>query len=510
MHRRNHSSLRSWLIFIATAVALSVIGWVAWSVIVNHDVLPRGDSAHSNSTITIGLTDAPASLDIRSDADPAVERALLGNVYETLVTRDNANALQPGLAASWTVSEDGLSYTFTLHDGLRFSNGDELDSSDVVWSLQQTVEHQYQGADGLSNLGNVANPDPLTVTITLNHTDPTLLRTLSGRAGIVYDSQAEPSATSATGSGPFTVDRYDAGSTLTFTRNASYWGEEADAAAITLRYYDDANAMVTALRDGELDMALPEDKSAAAAVMDDPSLTVQTGSSNTKVILALNNDGDSVFSDVQARNAVQYAVDKESIASAQADSAGAIGGPLSPLEPGYEDLTGMHPYDPDTARSMIAYFAGGASYFGTIDFVVPQRYEALGSTVSEQLQAVGLDVAMEVVDEATLSQRIADGQYTIALTVTSGVNDAAVFGTSDNVFRYTSGSAQEAYSAALDATNDERWRTLLSEYAKTVANESPCDWLYTRNTTIMASSQISGYPTNMTDQYLPLAGIVKQ
>lgn len=508
-HKRNDdNSLRSWLVFVATAVALSVIVWLVWSVAAHRSVLPGISSAQSSASVSVGLTGAPDSLDIRTDAAPAVERALLGNVYETLVTRDDDNAIKPGLAKSWKVSDDGLTYTFTLNSGMRFSNGDALDSSDVVWSLQQIVQNKYQGVSALNALKSVTNPNATTVELTLSHTDPTLLRALSGRAGIAYDAQTNQDyATAALGSGPFTLSKYDKGSSIELTRNEQYWGDKSAAERVTLRYYDDEATMVKDLQDGKLDMALPTNTDTTNALVNNAKFTVKTGSSTAKVMLAFNNDGNSIFSDQQARQAIRYAVDTKSIAGSRSDSAGALGGPIGQLEPGYEDLTELFPFDQAKSVSMISYFATGAAYFGAINFVVPQSYESLGKTVTEQLQAVGLTVNMQVTDDATAAQRVKDGQYEVAITVTDGTDDAAAFGTADNVYRYTNGEAQSAWTNAMAATNDKDYQDRLHDFAHTVSQDAACDWLYTKKTVVAAASSVTGYPTNITDRYLPLAKV---
>ncbi|MBW3078945.1 ABC transporter substrate-binding protein [Bifidobacterium simiiventris] len=508
-HKRvGSTALRSWLVFIAMTVALSLIAWPVWSLATHRDILPRMNAVQSSTSITVGLTDAPDSLDIRTDSSPSVERALLGNVYETLVTRDDDNALQPGLASDWTVSDDALTYTFRLRSGLRFSNGDALDSSDVVWSLQQIVQHKYQGVDDLGALKSVDNPNSGKVVITLSKPDPTLLRSLSGRAGIVYDQQAATDyATAALGSGPFTVAKFDKGSSITLASNGGYWGDPSSAGTVTLKYYTDENTMVTDLKNGTLNMALPTSTSETGALADDKNFTVTTGLSSAKVMIAFNNDGNSIFSDQQARQMVRYAVDAKSIAASQADSAGELGGPISQLEPGYEDLTGLFPFDQSKAAGMIAYFAGGTAYFGTIDFVVPQTYADLGNTIADQLRSLGLDVNVETVDDATATERINDGQYEMALAVANGEHDAAAFGTDSNVYRYTNGSAQDAYANAMAATNDKDYQDRLRTFANIVSQDAAGDWLYTRKTVVAAASSVSGYPKNLTDRYLPLAGL---
>ncbi|MBW3093559.1 ABC transporter substrate-binding protein [Bifidobacterium sp. 82T10] len=505
MHRQKNTGLRSWLVFVATVVVLSLVAWLGRSWIDGSLTLPRATPSNlSTASVTVGLTDAPQSLDIRTDADTDVERALLGNVYETLVSRDENNKLVAGLAKSWTVSSDGLTYDFTLQRGVRFANGHKLDSADVVWSMQQIVKNKYQGATALAGLASVANPSPTKVTLTLAKPDPTLLRALADRAGIVYDSEWNGDyATQTAGSGPFKVDGFSKGQSVTLERNDRYWGDPAGVKTVTLKYYANGDALAKAALGGEANALFTSDANAVKQLDGQSSWKVESGTSTTKVMLALNNDTNSIFSDVQARQAIRYAIDAKSIADAAGDSAGALGGPIGPLEEGYEDLSGLFPFDQVKAAQMIAYFATGSAYFGTVELVVPTEYQSIGDTVAGYLRSVGIATNLQTFDAATVVQRIKDGQYTMALTASDA--DAAEFGTSDNVFRYTNGTVQDAYKSAMAATNDADYQSRMKTFAKTVSQDAAADWLYSRKTFAAAGTGVSGLPKNMTDDYLPLA-----
>ena len=515
MHRRTSNPLRSWLIFIATATALSVIVAVVWSSLGHAGLVPDPDLSQ-NRTATIGLTDAPDTLDIRTDSDPAIDRTLLGNVYETLLATDDSNTVVAGLASDWTVSDDALTYTFTIPAGLTFSNGDTLDSSDAVWSLQQLIEHQYIGADGLDALAGVTNPDPTTLTLTLSRPDPTLPRTLTGRAGIIRDADATDTVTGdALGSGPFTIASFTPGERIELAANPHHHGDTPASGHITLRYYADATALADALTNGDVDAAAPADPTDGAALAsalsggtDDSSFTIANGTSTSETILTFNHEGESILSDEQVRRAVRYAIDNASIAATQPDAASALGGPIGPLEDGYEDLTGAYPYDPDTARRLLSYFY--ANYFGTLDLLVPTAYADLGNTIAGQLSAVGLPCSVETLDRAEVDRRVAEGSYTLAVTTTDGVDDAAVYATSDNVMHYTSGTVQQAWKTAMAATSQQDYETLLRTYAATVGNDAPCDWLYARKTTVAMRDGVSGLTADMADRRLPLARLVAQ
>ena len=132
-HSKRDNTWSKWGIFLGVAVALGALVVVGWTFMQNR--FQPGSSLDAD--VTIGIDDMPQSLDIRSDSSAAAERLLVDNVYETLVTVDQDNKLQPGLATSWKTSDDGLTVTLTLQSGVTFSNGHTLDASDAVWSLQR-------------------------------------------------------------------------------------------------------------------------------------------------------------------------------------------------------------------------------------------------------------------------------------------------------------------------------------------------------------------------------------
>lgn len=501
-------AVKRWLIFIVTAAALGTIIWAGFALLNHRSILPHIDVIQSDHTVTIGLTDAPQSLDIRTDDGIAVQRVLLGNVYETLITRNQSNELRPGLAKSWNISDDGLTYTFTLRSGVRFSNGHTMSSSDVVWSIQQAVQHGFVCANAFTNLKSVKNPSDDTVEITLSHTDPRLLRALSGRAGIIYDEQSNIDyATSSVGTGPFVVTDMSDG-TITLQRNDDYWSGKAALSQILLHYYSDDAALVAAFKHGDIQMALPDTSSAISEVAEIPNTAISSGTGFEKVLLGYNMSADSPFSDEQVRKMVRYAVSASALKSIADDSYEALGGPISPLEDGYEDLTGLFPYDLAQAKSMRGFFA--PSYFEAFTFLVPTEYAQLGQEILEQLQALGFDVSMETLDDTTLQTRLQEGTYAIALMTMNEQGDAEVFSNAQSVFHFENGDAQQAWDTVMASTNDDDYKKNLRAYARIVSDNAAADWLYTRKDYVITSNGLAGYPTNMTGEWLPLADLTVQ
>ena len=575
--RRSPSPLSQWLTFLGVAGALFLLVWAGWLAINHRFGVPFvSDTVRSDSAVTVGLTpsnptsipastststststatangdgaangggasgvaSAPTTLDIRTADSPELDRALIGNVYQTLLDRDENNKLTAGVASSWKTSADGLTITLTLRDDLTFSNGDKLDSSDVVWSLQQAIEGKWPGAEhAFAALKSVANPDAHTVAITLERPDATLPYTLSGRLGIVYDADATVDyATTALGSGPFIVANFaaaasagtggasgEAGSsgktssqigqiTLKARTDRGRNGNGTNAArtgTVTLNYYADDAALAEAAKRGDVDLAVPAEASTAKSIADasNGALAAHEGASTRKVALLYNNDTESILSIPRVRQALRMIVDKQAVANGRADVAHVLGGPIGPLEAGYEDLTSILPHDVTGAKSMLAYF--GSRYMGTFTLLAPTRYESLARGVADQMTAAGLKVDVQALDDAQLAERVASRQFTLMVGELDGAAGTAAFADPTSVTHYTNATAQQQYQAAAGSTSDNAYATGLKAYARTVSEDAASDWLYAKKTAVAASTKLAGYPVAMSDDRLPLATLARR
>lgn len=508
MHRDSRNGLVSWAIFIGVAAVLGALVWGGWWLMQRHVIALPGEegTAKSNASVTVGLTGAPQSLDIRTSTDTAVYRALIGNVYETLLSRDDANKLTAGIASSWETSQDGKTLTFTLRKGLTFSNGHTLDSSDVVWSLQQAVQGKWPDADTkLAALESVTNPDPTTVSITLKEPDATLPRTLAGRLGIVYDSEANINyATQALGSGPFTVAKFQNGE-LTFQARKD---GDAKTSIVRLKYFADDGALIKAAEYGSVDLAVPAGPGSADGLKDDEHFTVKDGLSTRKVVLLYNNDTESILSIPRVRQSVTMIIDKNAIAQGRSDVGQLLGGPIGPLEPGYEDLTSINAYDKTKAQQQLTYFS--SRYLGTFQFITTADMQPLAQQIADQLTGAGLKVSVETLDASQIAQRVDARTFNLMLTTLDGTDGTADFADANTTSHYTNGDAQQQYQTAVHATTAEAYENGLKTFARTVSEDAGSDWLYAKRTAVAAMKGVEGYPTQMTDDRLVLTNIVKQ
>ena len=296
----------------------------------------------------------PVSLDIRHQSGSAIEQVLIGNVYEGLLSRDSDNKVQPGLAKSWDISNDGTTYTFHLNENMNFSNGDTLDAEDVAWSINQLKEQQYYNANQVESLEKAEAVDSDTVKLTLSTPDSNLLWYLTGRPGLVFDKDAEYNAkTEAVGSGPYTVESFDSASKMALKANPKYWGSAHKAATenVIIKFLTDDNAAVNALKSGEVDVLSPVNATLAKS-LDTNTYQVSAADGSDKYVLAFNC-ANSKLADKRVRQAIRYGINHEEIIASRGNVDYALGGPIPSVDPGYEDLTDLYPYDVNKAKELM-------------------------------------------------------------------------------------------------------------------------------------------------------------
>ena len=165
----------------------------------------------------------PATLDPLS-ASADTEIAFLNAVYDYLIDTDAASNLVPRLAASWTVSDDGLTYTLQLVDGATFHDGSPLTPADVVWTFER-LQGGGPTADLFANVTGIEAGDGGQVIFTLSQTNPDFLYNLTDNHAVILQANAEDIGNTFNGTGPFVLSEYRAEDRAIFDVNMDYWGD---------------------------------------------------------------------------------------------------------------------------------------------------------------------------------------------------------------------------------------------------------------------------------------------
>lgn len=487
--------------------ALIVVALIACIAVVNSRSRKTATPTQSDS-VAIGIKLAPVSLDIRNQSGSALEQLLIGNVYEALVSRNSNNEVEPGLAKSWTISNDGLTYTFKLNEHMNFSNGDTLDATDVAWSINQLKAKQYYNSDQVENLKQASAPDATTVKLTLSRPDANMLWYLSGRPGLVFDKDARYDAkTTAVGSGPYMVKSFDSSSKLVLQANPKYWGSahKARTTTVTVRFLPDDNAALNALTSGDVQVLSPVNANMTGKLKSSGKYTVKATEGSDKFVLAFNCTGAKT-ADKRVRQAIRYAINHKEIIASRGGVDAALGGPIPSVDPGYEDLTGLYPYNPAKAKSLMQQAGYSTNHPLKLTLTYANVYGSeLGEQLRSQLSRIGIDLNVNTVEFSTWLQDVhTNGDYDLSLVDHAESHDFYKWTQPDYYYHYDNAQVQALYAKALAATDEQDSAQYLKQAARIVSEDAPADWLFAYRVSVAQAKGVTGFPSRLTQSVLPL------
>jgi peptide/nickel transport system substrate-binding protein len=451
-----------------------------------------------DATIRIGSLYEPQNLSNTQGGGQGVTEAFNGNVYEGLYKLTDGGEVEPLLAKDAAVSDDGLTYTITLRDGVKFHSGKELTSADVKASVEAVTAEDSKSArkSSFKVISDIATPDDSTVVFTLSERSISFLYNLSYIW--IVNSEAGDLTQTEDGTGPYVLDQWKQGSSLTLKRWDDYWGDPAKNATVDFTYFTDATAENNALLTDEIDIITSVQSPDSLAQFDDnDDFVVSEGTSTTKELLAFN-DRVAPFDNTLVRKAVYSAIDtKKLLSSIWGDYGTLIGSMVPPTDPWYEDLTKVNPYDPDLARQELAQAGYPDGFTFTLDTPSYDPHPAVAEFLQSQLAEVGITVEINTIS--------ADEWYTkvfqdldFQATLQEHVNDRDVvwYGNPDFYWGYDNADVQQWVSQAEQATTTDEQTALLKKVNTQIAEDAASVWLYLYPQIVVASSDVSGYGVN--------------
>ncbi|MCA8909544.1 MAG: ABC transporter substrate-binding protein [Rhodospirillaceae bacterium] len=468
------------------------------------------------SRVVVGMTLEPPHLDPTAGAAAAIDEVTYANIFEGLTRIDETGTVQPALAESWDVSDDGLVYTFHLHDGVTFHDGTAFDADDVVFSLDRArAEDSVNAQKGyFEPIAEVTALSPTEVEVRLSGPDGLFLFHLGqGDAAMVAPESAETNGTNPIGTGPFRfVDRVE-GDRVMLERYPDYWGG-ADAVALDeaeFRFMSDPSAQIAAMLAGDIDafpnIGAPE---SLPIFEDSDRLSVVVGTTEGETIMAMNNRRPP-FDDVRVRRAVAHAIDRQELIDGAMFGYGTpIGSHFAPHNPAYVDLTGESAYDPELARSLLAE-AGYPDGFEVSLALPPPSYARRGGEVIQaQLARVGITVNLVTMEWGQWLEQVFRGyDYDMSIVSHTEPMDIAIYarGPDDYYFGYDS-AAFNAIIAELNATVDPDARNaLLGDAQRQLAEDRPVAFLFQLPKLGVFANGLTGFWANSPIQANDLTGV---
>jgi dipeptide transport system substrate-binding protein len=402
-------------------------------------------------------------------------------IFDRLIEFDPEDlTIVPGLAQSWAISDDGLSYTFKLRAGVRFhSNRDftpsrEFDADDVVYSFERQllVDHPmhkvsggqyeyFESMDMPTLIKSIDRIDNLTVRFTLNRPEAPFLSNLGmDFASIMSREQAEAMLEAGTpekadlepvGTGPFMLLAYQKDAVIRYKANPEYWAGRAAIDDLIFAITPDASVRLQKLRAGECHVMAYPNPADVASIRNNPELLLQEQAGLNIGYLAFNTE-KAPFTDRRVRQALNMAINKQAIIDAVYQGEGMIAkNPFPPTIWSYNDSVTDYAYDPEGARQLLA--EAGVSDLETDIWAMPvQRpYNPNARRMAELIQSdwakVGVKAGPVTFEWGEYLKRSKMGEHQTVLLGWTGDN-----GDPDN-FLFTLLSC----GAAKDAANRSRW-----------------------------------------------------
>jgi peptide/nickel transport system substrate-binding protein len=396
----------------------------------------------SRITLTVGLLQDLDSPNVT--AGYLVSSYELWNLQYATLTDKAAEDFEtiPGLAESWEASDDGLTYTYTLREGLTWSDGEPLTADDIAWTINTSRDQEWiNHAATTVNLDATAIDDR-TVQIVSSVPDPKLptmdvyivprhiWETPSEGEIDTYD------ALDGVGSGPFTLQEWKAGQSWTMIANPNYWGGEPAIDQVVFRIFTNPDAMVAALQEGEIDAAHLIPSASFEELQDDPDIEAVAGRQGGFTELAMNGmageigDGHPALQDLNVRHAIAHAIDRDVMFDRVVIGLGEKGVGLSvsadPVWKADIPVDEQYNYDPEEAMRLLdeggyvdtngdgtREMPGGGEelVFRYAERSESEQGPAIRDFITGFLTEVGIGTEVSVFDDTQLTDVIASGEY---------------------------------------------------------------------------------------------------
>ncbi len=474
--------------------------------------MTMGNANAARTDITVGMQLEPPILDPTGGAAAAIDEVVYANVFEGLTRFGSDGSVNPALASEWSVSDDGKTYTFTLHQGVKFHDGADFTAEDVKFSLDRALAETSTNAQKqlFANIDSVNVIDDHTVEIVLLARDGNLLFNLAwGDAIMLDEASVDDAAIKPVGTGPFTFSNWVQGDKIELVKNPDYWGEPAKLDKVVFKFISDPTAAFAATMSGDVDtftvFPAPENLAQFDA---DPRFNVLLGSTEGETILSMNNQL-APLDDVRVRKAIAHAIDRSAIIDGAMYGYGTpIGSHFAPHNPAYIDLTANSQFDPALSKELLAE-AGLADGFTTTLKLPPPSYARRGGEIiAAQLREVGINVEISNLEWAQWLEQVFRGKdYGLTIVSHTEPMDINIYANPDYYFQYDNVAFQALMGAFNTQTDPERRTVMLKQAQKIISEDYVNGFLFQLAKTGVANAKVKGLWQNSPTQANDMTGV---
>ena len=453
-------------------------------------------------SIVVGVQQDIDSLDPHK-ATAAGTKEIIFNIFEGLVKPDENGNLINAVASDYTISEDGLVYTFTLRDNVKFHNGNVVTAEDVKYSLER-VSGLLDGTPLISTLSTIKSVDILdekTVQVTVENANTELI--YSFVAAIIPAGSGEDETADPIGTGPFSFVSYKPQQGIVLAKNPEYWQEGLPYLdQVEFKIINSADTALLELQGGTIDFYAYLTDSQAQALQG----SHQVISSPTNMVQALFlNNAVEPLNDVRVRQAISYALDKESINDFVGGGNGTLlsSAMLPTLKEYYVDLNDTYgtTANVEKAKELMAE-AGYADGFD-MEIAIVSTYEfhmQTGEVIVEQLKEIGINATIKGMENSSWLDEVYNGrQFDATITaLTCDMTPGYLMNrfqtdSSKNFINFQSAEYDEIYAKAQAALDPDEKAGYYKELQKILCDQAGSVFIQAPANQTAISSKLEGY-----------------
>ncbi len=496
--------------------------------------------ARADTTLVIGMAADPTGLDPEA-VENNTSGFVMSTVYDSLLRyKTGTTDVAPGIAESWSTSADGLTYTFHLRHGVKFSDGTPLDAKAVIWNVDRLLNK--------ANPQYIYNTGPVEGYIDFTYGDVASYRAVGDDAveftfkkpsapflnslAMVWNGLVSPTAAAKwgkdyrnhpVGSGPFVLREWRERDQVILDANPDYWGGKPKVDHLIFKELPDLQAALLALKRGEIQILADLSTQSVPAIRNDPNIVFlsQPGLAVSGVALPVDV---APLNDKRVRQALNYAVDKNAIDKALfAGLAVPLTSPLPQAQWGFDPSLKGYPYDPAKAKALLA--AAGVKPGTQIELVTynsPRGYNPAGPNLAVAIQGylnkVGLSVSIRQFEMGAYLAYVRSGKYNgMMMEGWTGDN-----GDPDNFLgelwgyanfpvvdwsRYHNPAFEQLLSQALLEADHAKRTALYQQAQKIVLDDAP--WIFVNSTLQIRAMRknVQGFGLNPTQMFFGMEGV---
>lgn len=469
----------------------------------------EGGSGEGQDTLTVAMGSDATSLDPVA-VNNVYSSNVMKQIYDNLVDLDSEGNVVPMLAESYEVSDDGLTYTFKLKQGVKFHNGEEMKASDVVFSLKRAqenaaVSHIYGDIDPDS----FETSDDYTVSFKTNAANTGFIFGMAHTGGGIVSEKAVTEAgddytNQPIGTGPFKFVSWSKNDTIVLERFEDYYGTKPELSKITFRIITEATNRAIELESGGVDMAFDISTNDISRVEENSDLQLIRKVDNQTTYLAFNCEKEP-FNDPKVRQAISYAIDTTGVVDAVWRGLGqAAVGPIAPNVKYFDSSLAVHEYNVEKAKELLKE-AGAEGLKMTISTNERQERIDMATIMQSQLKEVGITAEIEVLEWGALldkADRREQDAIMVGWTCQTPDPDMAVYAVfhsqkngqvGNNYANYSNKTVDELMEKGRTTPDSDEREQIYKDIQTAINEDAP--WIYLNNGEVVvgAKANMTGF-----------------